>query len=287
MSTIPSARRRVAPACALALCLLLALPPAGPAAAAEVELGAASPEALVARLQSAAAEKDFAELAACLAPDDRAAMSMVLMLGAGMMTAFAQMGAGLAEGMAEMGADLAEGMAEGLADSMGGELAVEGESEATAAAAEAEAEAVAAEEDAEAAGAAELDELAAQAAGMAERYEALLARHGVDELMEQETPPGAAGPEAAAALFAGIDQVALIADLMDFMREEFPDEAAGEEPVPVPAGELSGLTVDGDAAHGLIGGEEVDFVRVDGRWYLDLPDATAEGGEPAEEAPAP
>ncbi|HEX6203640.1 MAG TPA: hypothetical protein VF100_11600 [Thermoanaerobaculia bacterium] len=282
MSTLRSTARR---AVVLALALLLVLP-AGSLAAA-VELGAATPEELVARINRSAETKDFAELAACLAPEDRASMSLMMILGASMMTAFAQMGAGLAEGMAEMGAEMAEGMTEGLAQAMGDELIGQDEGEASegeAGAAEPAAEAGVAAE-AEAAATAEMAALSAQASDMSARLEALLERHGVVELMEQDSDPAAAGPEAAAALLADVDQVALIADLMSFMSEAFP-EAAGEEPTPVPPGELTGLVVEGDTARGRIGEEEVAFVRVDGRWFVDLPNEMAPGAEPAEE-PAP
>jgi hypothetical protein len=243
MSTLPSIARRCL---VLAVALLLVLPAAPPAAAASTtELGAATPQELVARVTKAAEARDFAELAACLAPEDRAAMSLMLVLGAGMMVAFSQMGAGLAEGMAE-----------GMAEAFGAELEQVEESPEAAAARAAETE---------------------RLAGLTGRYEELLERHGIAKLMEEDPEPEATGPEAAAKLLASVDQVALIADLMGFMGEVFP-EAAEEEPVAVPVGELTDLVIDGDTARGRIGGEEGSFVRVDGRWFLAM-EEDEEGGE--------
>jgi hypothetical protein len=250
MSTLPSIVRRCL---VLAVCLLLALPSAPLSAA--TELGAATPQELVARVTKAAEARDFAELAACLAPQDRAAMSLMLVLGAGMMVAFSQMGAGLAEGMAE-----------GMAEAFGAEVEAAEESAEAAAARAAEAE---------------------RLAGLTGRYEELLERHGIAKLMEEDPEPQATGPEAAAKLLADVDQVALIADLMRFMGEVFP-EAADEEPVTVPVGELTDLVIDGDTARGRIGDEEAGFVRVDGRWFLAMEeDEDGDAGDPsAEAAPA-
>lgn len=250
MSTPPSIARRCL---VLAVALLLVLPAAPPAAAAtSTELGAATPQELVARVTKAAEARDFAELAACLAPEDRAAMSLMLVLGAGMMVAFSQMGAGLAEGMAE-----------GMAEAFGAELEQAEETPEAAAARAAETE---------------------RLAGLTGRYEELLERHGIAKLMEEDPEPEATGPEAAAKLLASVDQVALIADLMSFMGEVFP-EAAEEEPVAVPVGELTDLVIDGDTARGRIGEEEGRFVRVDGRWFLAMEED--EGGEDGEDAGEP
>lgn len=247
MSTLPSIARRCL---VLAVALLLVLPVAPPAAA--TELGAATPQELVARVTKAAEARDFAELAACLAPEDRAAMSLMLVLGAGMMVAFSQMGAGLAEGMAE-----------GMAEAFGAELEQAEEAPEAAAARAAETE---------------------RLAGLTGRYEELLERHGIAKLMEEDPEPEATGPEAAARLLASVDQVALIADLMGFMGEVFP-EAAEEEPVAVPVGELTDLVIEGDTARGRIGEEEGRFVRVDGRWFLAMEED--EGGEDGEDGGDP
>ncbi|HUO86633.1 MAG TPA: hypothetical protein VM617_04520 [Thermoanaerobaculia bacterium] len=244
MSTFSSLRR---PALPVLLCLLVVVSPVTLSAA--TELGAATPEELVERLQRSAENEDFAELAACLAPEDRAVTALMMILGAGMMTAFAQMGSGMAEGMIE-----------GMAEAFGAEP-VEESPEAAAAVSDAAAEAAAAEV----------------------RFEELLERHGVAALMEEDVEPGTGGPEAAARLLADVDQVALIADLMLFMRESFP-ETGEETPASVPAGVLEGLVVDGDRARGRIGEEEVGFVRIDGRWFFELEAADEEAAPDAEPA---
>src|SRR5262245_24005959 len=100
--TLP--RRTSRATSAVALCLSLALV-GSPLAAAKVQAGAESPEALVARIESAAQKGDIGEIAACLAPDDRAEMALALVVGAGMMIGFlgmsGDMGAAMAEGVSE------------------------------------------------------------------------------------------------------------------------------------------------------------------------------------------
>jgi hypothetical protein len=69
----------------------------------------------------------------------------------------------------------------------------------------------------------------------------------------------------------GVDQVSLIRDLMQLLESLPGDERSGESgPVDLPEGELTDVAIDGDHATGKLGDESVDFVRVDGRWYLDL-----------------
>jgi hypothetical protein len=158
-------------------------------------------------------------------------------------------------------------MAEGMAEAFGAEVEAAEESAEAAAARAAEAE---------------------RLAGLTGRYEELLERHGIAKLMEEDPEPQATGPEAAAKLLADVDQVALIADLMRFMGEVFPD-SVDEEPVTVPVGELTDLVIDGDTARGRIGDEEAGFVRVDGRWFLAMEedeDGDADG-DPADGAEAP
>jgi hypothetical protein len=236
----------------MVLALGLALPPALPAAAAG-EPGAATPEELVTRLKAAAEDDDFAEIAACIAPRDRAQMAMMMVAAAGMMVAFAQMGSEMAEGMAE-------GMAEAFAE----------EDDAAADADETAEETTEAAADA-AADAAGPEAMEAQVAAIAGQFEALLERHGLDEILASDPPPEGSGPEALEAALADVDQVALIADVMRFMQEAMPG-TEGEEAAksPVPVGDLVDLVVDGDRATGKVGGEDAHFVRVDGRWYVAL-----------------
>jgi hypothetical protein len=229
-------------AVALAVALLLASH-AAVALAATQPYGGESPEAVVERMRAAAESEDLGEMAACLSPDDRATLSLTMVMMTGMVMAFAAMGA-------EMGEGMAEGMAEAFEDE---EMSDE------------ERAAAKAERDAEKAKAtAEIEQ-------MTKQFEALVAKHGLEEAMADDSDMDDADP---AEVLAGVDQVALLQDLMGFL-ENLPGESEegddGEDgPVDVPEGELSGLVIDGSTAHGLIGDEEVDFVEVDGRWYLSL-----------------
>ncbi len=237
-------RRLVAFACAS---LLLLVPAA--ARAISKPYGAESPQALLERAKAAGEKQDFAELAACLAPADRAMMSMMLILSTGMMVAFGS-----------MGTELASGMATGMAEALGGEMTAEQKAEAAAQKKKAE----------------------EQVAALQGKYEAVLAKHGIKDLMEQDTPGPAEGEDpgqAAAKLLANVDQVALIADLVAFMNDNMKDakKEAGESeadtgPVKIPQGKLEGLKIEGDGAAGTVGGEEVRFVKIDGRWYLAMPE---------------
>jgi hypothetical protein len=214
---------------------------------AAVETGAESPQALVARLQKAAETDDFAEIAACMAPDDRAMLSMMLMMASGMMVAFAG-----------MGGEMAGGMADAFAEDMSAEDKAAMEAQKATAAAE--------------------------VAALQAKYEAILTKYGVDKLMEEDSePPAEPGPAAAGKLLADVDQVGLVSDLMKFMREAFPEEAGEEEPMDVPMGELTDLQIDGDVASATIGDEPAHFVRIDGRWYAATEPPGGEGDEAAPE----
>jgi len=225
-------------AVAFALALLLASH-AAVALAATQPYGGESPEAVVERMRAAAESEDLGEMAACLSPDDRATLSLTMVMMTGMVMAFAAMGAEMGEGMAEAFED------EEMSDE--------------------ERAAAKAERDAEKAEAmAEIEEMGRQ-------FEAIVEKHGLEEVMDDDSNMDDADP---AELLAGVDQVALLQDLMGFLEnlpgesEEGDDGADG--PVDVPEGELTGLVVDGSTAHGMIGDEEVDFVKVDDRWYLSL-----------------
>lgn len=246
----PSSVRAVA----FSLCALIALLPtaaaqaagkaAGKKAAAKsaAPLGAESPQALVERVSKAAEKQDFAELAACLAPGDRAMMSMMMVLAVTMMTAFSQ-----------MGSEMASGMAEAFQDE----------------------ESMTSEEKAKAA--ADKKEMEEQTAAVAKKIETVLAKHGIVDLMEKtpEPEPGSDPMKNAEKLFADVDQVALITDLMAIMNESFKDAEKGEGGPPmgkIPSGKLADLKIAGDTASGKVDGEDVRFVKVDGRWYLEMLD---------------
>lgn len=226
---------------AAALALLLLVPPSVLAA---VPHGAESPQALVARMEKAAATGDVPEMMACVAPDARREMALALVAGAGMMVAFMGMGGAMA---AEMGEAFAEGMT-------GEETTPEQKAE------------IEAGEQA----------MAAKAAELQKRYEGILERHGVAAMMDDETPipdDPAARSAALAKMFEDTDDVALIADLLGLMGELGESEDAGgpKAPVELPDG-VTDYRIEGSRATARSGDETIEFVEVDGRWYFQPTD---------------
>lgn len=206
--------------------------------------GAESPQALLQRVQRSAESGDVTELLACVAPDDRAELVVMMVAGVTMITAFMQMGG-------EMMGGMAEGMAEGFSEEG---LTEEQKAEMEKAQAEA----------------------AAEAAQMENRLNAILQKHGVEELMgDEEAAFDSEGVDQRSAreLLAGVDDIALFSDLMGFlseMGEEGPE--VGDLPIPENVVEFSDLTVEGDWATVRSGDETIEMIRVDGRWYMKLPD---------------
>lgn len=206
--------------------------------------GAATPQALVARMQAAAGKNDLSELMACLAPDDRREMTIGMMAGVTMMVAFMGMAGGMAEGMAE-----------GMTEGMTGEPMSDAEK-------------------------AKLEkgkkEVEAKTAAMQKKLEAILEKHGVSKMMDDPTPLPAEGPErskALAAMFEGIDEIALTRDLMTILDELGKADGKSEKPetpVEVPKA-VSDYKISGDTATAKSDGETIEFVRVDGRWFFKAP----------------
>jgi hypothetical protein len=225
------------------LALLLLVPPSLIAAA--VPPGAESPQALVERIEKAAEAGDLAEMMACVAPDARREMALAMVAGVGMIVAFMGMGGAMAEGMGEA---VAEGMT-------GEEMTAEQKAEM---------------EEGKAA-------LEAKTAELQKSYEAILERHEVTAMMDDETPlpeDPAARSAALAGLFANTDDVALVVDLMGLMGELGESEGMGkpDAPVDLPS-EVTGYEIHGDRATATGGEETIEFVKVDGRWYFQPPDA--------------
>lgn len=239
-------RRLVALACVLAL-FVPAAATAAEAAKSSVPLGAESPEALVKRLTAAAEKEDLGEIAACLAPPDRAMMSMMMVLAATMMTAFMSMGSEMASGMAEAFQD---------EESMTAEQKPQN--------------------------AAAKKQMEEQGAAQQKKLEAVLDKYGVTELMEQDHgEPGDDPMKNAEKLMAGVDQVGLITDLIVFLREGAMKDAEGGDatpPIEIPKGDLADLKTEGDGATGTIDGKPVQFVKVDGRWFVKMPEEGAGEG---------
>ncbi len=214
-------------------------------AAAKIESGAATPQALIARMEASYAQGDLVETVACLHPDERAQMALGLTLGAGMMVAFLGMGGELATGMAE-------GMAEGLG---GEELSAEEKKKLEAGE----------------------KELAKKAEGMQSKYDALLKKHGLDEKMKGDGPGLGDDPAAAAKALEGVDTLALVADLFGLINELGEGEKLAKGgPLAASGGKLTGLKVTGDRGTVQAGEETLELVRHDGRWYFRAPSKGAQ-----------
>lgn len=231
--------------------LLLVLPVA--ARAADRPPGAESPEAVVARMQAAAESQDLPEMMACVAPHSRREMALALVAGTGIMVAFLG-----------MGGEMAGAMGEALAEETAGEEPTPEQ--------EAEVEK-------------EQGELQAKAAEMQQRFEAILDRHGVSEMMKDESPLPEE-PEARAAalekLFADTDDIALTVDLLGLMDDLGDPSEEREIPSPVPVSDtVTDYRVEGDRATAKAGDETLEFVRVGGRWYLEPADSMPPAPPPA------
>ncbi len=123
------------------------------------------------------------------------------------------------------------------------------------------------------------DDAAKAKAGEA-KLEEILAAHGVEVKPEEVgvAMQGGAMPES---LLALADPGALLADLEAFGTEMGLEQKDGEGPAHL--GELSGVEIDGDTAHGTTSDGTVEFMRHGGRWYMAEGaferQAAAEGGE--------
>jgi len=209
--------------------------------------GGDTPQAVVARMKAAAEHEDFKEMVECIAPAQRKEMAVGLVLGTTMMVAFLDMGSEMAMGMAE-------GMTEAVSD--GAEPTAEQKAEMEKAKAEAKRK---------------TDELK-------KKHEAIMVRYGLKERMEamqaqsnegSGNEGGGSPDEAIGKLLAGVDERALIADLMGFMGAMGEAQGHGEAKKPMSfAGEVKDYKITGDTATARAGEETIQFVRVDGRWYV-------------------
>lgn len=238
-------RRPLAVLAAVATLAALALQAgAAPAAAAAAKrtLGAATPEALVERLNGAMAKEDVSEMLACIAPNDRSQLIGAVLIGATMMGAFMQMGGNMAMGMAE-------GVAEGMS---GGEATPEQKAEMAKA----------------------KKEMEAQGAAWQKKYEATLRKHNLEELLSDDAQlPAGEGPEALRALLKDTDEIALFEDLLTLLKESGKGEVKEKATPPgLPGEPIKGLKVQGDRATAQAGDEKVEMAKIDGRWYVELPE---------------
>ena len=219
-------KRGVAVVVAVCLALVPTLSMAG------TPLGAETPQALVTRLNKAAAAGDIAELTACMDPESRVEMATAMLLGTTMMIGF--MG---------LGAEMAEGMAEGMSDAMDAEPSAEQKAKMAQSKAEA---------------AAKMEKTKAQ-------FSSVLKKHGLPDLLDEKAMESAGDPEE---LLGKADQPALVADLMGIM------EGLGEGGKKSPSDEMPDLKnvtdykIDGDKGTARAGDETIEFVKIDGRWFV-------------------
>lgn len=212
-------------------------------AQAATTLGAESPQAVVERANKAAAKGDLVELAACLDPDSRVEMATAMLAGATMMVAF--MG---------MGASMAEGLAEGMSEATG-----------------------ASDKDAKAKAAKGKAEMEAKMAKSKTALSAVFKKHGLPDLLDEKAEAPKGDPKA---LLAKVDQPLLIGDLMGVMQtigDKGMTQKAGDK-MGIPK-EVTGYKIAGDSATAQGGGETIQFVKVDGRWFLKAPEKKKEAGE--------
>lgn len=232
--------RRTRRAATLVLVTLLAASPALLAQARREPPGADSPQALVARLEKASQKGDLPEIAACLTPDDRTDLTKGMLLAATMMVAFSQMGT-------EMAGSLAEGMAEATGQEMNQKDKAEMEKQKK--------------------------EAAQQAKKLEDKFRGILTKHKLPDFFAEGDQAGDAGDMGKAdEQLKKIDQVALLADLMTFLHEIDPDEAT-KSGKPIEAlDQVTGYKIDGNRATAKAGDETLEFVKLDGRWYLEAPE---------------
>ena len=242
-------RRSLRPCLVASMLALLASPL--PLAAAS-QPGAESPQALVAKVRAAAEKNDFPGIVDCIAPAERREMAAGLVMGTTMMVAFLDMGSGMAM-------DMGEAMAEGMS---GSELTAEQKAEMEKGKAEAK----------------------KKSAELQARHDAILTKYGIKQRMESmqaEGDDGGGSPEEAIGkLLQGVDERALIVDLMGFMESLGEAKPGGDEgKKPFELGEVTDYKIQGDRATAKAGDETVDFVKVDGRWYL-APSQNKPAGSP-------
>lgn len=118
-------------------------------------------------------------------------------------------------------------------------------------------------------------ELAAKFGAIKQRYDDVAKKHGMPTLDATE------GDIDPASLFAKADLVALIGDYGALLKSVAEESGAKKTSRDIPE-TLEGLKIDGDKASAKLGGEDINFVKIDGRWFIaNLPQGP--GGEESEE----
>jgi len=213
---------------------------AGAAKAASGPGGGETPEAVVARMKKGAEDKNMAEVVACMAPKARQEMSAAMYLGSTMMVAFSQMGSA-------MGGAMMEGMT-GMAEGMGGEVSAEDKKKA---------------ED-------EAAKMKTELAKLSDNYNTIMKKHGLPVMPKEGEPePAEPSKEELDKLFANLDHGAFITDVMALMESMPGEKSESDSPFAVKGDKLENLKIEGDKATGTVGGEAMNFVQIDGRWFLD------------------
>lgn len=240
----------------------LAVPAARVAAAVEKPYGGATPQETITRMKGAAESGDLGELLACLAPEDRKAMGAGMLMMAVMMVGFSQMAGGMA-------GDMAEGMAEAFSEDGEG-LSAEAKAEIEAGKAKA----------------------AAEAAKMMTKLRGVLEPHGLAGLIDGDPEEGSAEDLAMTQALDQADMVVLTQDLIALLSEMGDDDEEGGSPAdeakpPWIDREVTDWQIDGDHATAQAGDDTLELVRVDGRWYLSLPDEDLHPGEDDESSEDP
>ena len=216
---------------------------AGSTHAAPTPLGAATPQAVVARVAKAAQTKDLSEIVACLEPESRHEITLGLLVATTMFVAFMGMGSELTKA------------AEGVGEAIAGQKMDAKEK-------------------------AKLDKAAAASKAKMEKAKvelsAILKRHGLPNLLDEK----AQLPEAdkADALFKNVDEPALAADLLQFMSSigESKDKSPSDDG-PFPSlDDVKDYKIAGNKATAKAGKETIDFVKIDDRWFLRAPQKKSE-----------
>lgn len=103
-------------------------------------------------------------------------------------------------------------------------------------------------------------------------YNDVAAKHGLPSLDAEEMP---GDPEA---IFAKADLIALIGDFGGLIKSL--GEDGGEKEKKNIEGQLEDLKIEGEKAEGTLGGDPIQFVKLDGRWFIsELPAAKTQGDD--------
>jgi hypothetical protein len=228
-----------------AIAVLLGLGLAAPGIEAATILGGDSPQAVVARMSKAAKSDDIGEMIACMEPDSRADATMAMVLGTTMMVAFMDMGSGMADNMAQ-------GM-----DDAGAKMTPEDK--------------------------AKFEKQKAAATAKAKKAKAALSavlkKYGLPDFMDPKTPQPKKG--SGKEMLAKVDQPALATDLNRLM-DQFGDKdgkshSTNKTPDP---NDVTDYAFAGDHATAKSKNETIQFVKLDGRWFLEPPRKEAKSSMP-------